>query len=884
MYPTTNIPLQARDLLDFNGASFLCLAGLFALGFALFFLLGKLARIRRKNLFRFLSLLVYCLLCAIGIFMNNNRNEREEQLAWAETIAYPRDLDAEEYFADPVARIAEDTALLHCLQSPLDHPSKRENLTRLLEERYLGDAFPGYLYFFTFCRPGEALLIEPENTMDCQEFFVQKELHGIPTGIEGLTAMDYGIEYYAYLLRLSWIFPSTLTGTVSPANGSPAKKGQVPESLSSDTLSLYVELGRKKFSDKPGDLGLHLPSRYSYGFYSEGDLWSHNGDFLYSFRIQPAGIDSLYFCKHKGYSHLFYPIPGSRLLILSTPEPDPWDIFHNFSLLFLLFGILGSIILWLTDKNFLGKSGSYAQRLRLASFAMILSAFLLSGGASLAFMKKWNQNENEKLLQNQTLSILAEMEERYLYLPASDLYDPSRGDSIRQELNQAIAQLSNLFRNDIYLYGTDGGLISGPDIRGIMPPVLDLDIIQEMLEEQSHLVIRHQTFEPQVDGLMAFTPFRNAQNQILGFFCIPYYTHEDEIRSEMNEFLGTYLNIVVLLVLVSLFLTYWLARRITQPLSLIANKVSQIRLTRKNEHLSWKGDDEIGTLVKQYNDLVDDLERSSRKLAESERENAWSEMARQVAHEIKNPLTPMKLQVQQLQRAYKDQKPDFGERLERFTAMLTSQIDHLAGIASTFSRFSQWQKPQMQEVVPAQVLQGLYLLFRADERTEFILDIPEKYAKTRILADPKYLEQILMNLIRNAIQALEEQPSVSGRNIIRLGIHEGYFADNSKDTTKDLLAEAPGTNLPDEGKSMEEGVTESPFLCLFVADNGPGIPEEKLSHIFEPHFTTRSTGTGLGLAICKRLAETMGGKILVQTRIGEGCHFSVLFKTTRQEG
>ena len=865
MDKAANIPLSARELLDFGPESFLCLAALFLIGIVLFFLIEKTGRIRRKGIFRLSFLISYCLLCAAGIFWNSNRQEHLKRLEWAERIAFPRDKAFEKEFAKTARKLQEDTVLLQFFREHPE-PEYRDEFARLIQERHFSTSFPDYLCFFTFCQGQEQLLIDAEATADCQEFFEQKAASGIPTETEGLSAMDYGIEYYAYLYRCHWEIPSAPSDT--PATG----LSSLP--ASEDTLFLNAEIGRKKFSDQPGSQGLHLPRQYSYAFYSEGDLWSHSGDFLYSFQMRP-GNDSLHFDKWKHYSHLFFPLPESRLLILSTPEPNPWDIFHNFSLLFLIFGLLGAVCLWLTDKNFLGKAGSYAQQLRLSTFALIILVFIVFGGVSLYFLRQWSENENAKLLRNQTLSILTEMEERYLYLPAQEIHNESCGDSVCLSLNADIAQLSNLFRNDIYLYDTDGKLISGPSGFRLIPDSLDAAILLDLSEEQSHLVIRHIQFAGKRNGLLAFTPFRNVQNQILGYFCIPYYTHPDEIRSEMNQFIGTYLNIVVLMILVSLLLTYLLAQRISQPLSLIAQKVSQIRLTRKNEHLEWKRDDEIGALVKQYNVLVDELESSSRKLAESEREGAWNEMARQIAHEIKNPLTPMKLQVQQLQRAYKDQKPDFKERLERFASMLEGQIDHLAAIASMFSQFAQWQKPQMQAVSPAQILEQTCQLFTAEERIDFVLEIPPELKTATVDADPKYLEQILINLIRNAVQALEEkgtEPMAGAQACIRSGLRQIQPA-GLEDGDSPGMAKAPGTGTP--------GGAVPCRIRLYVADNGPGIPIEKQSRIFDPHFTTRSTGTGLGLAICKRLAETMGGHISVKSEPGQGSCFSIDFPSSQ---
>ena len=808
-----HIPLQAKELLNFNLWSAVCVGGFFLLGFGLLLLCEKIFKVSAKVVFRTLFLSVYSLLCAITVYLNGVRQEQQDRLQWASEIALERDLPAEERFSLILQDLQQD-------QNPLpdffiiDSLYNKDILAACWQERVFSPSFSHYRCFFTFCEPEELLLLDDSMTENCRSFFERKVQEGTATGIDGLYGIDYGIEYYAYLF-------------------------QIPVFSGEDTLMMNVELGRKKFADVPGDEGLQLPPAYSYAFYSENELWSYNGSFLYPFRLKRNAPDSLRFFNRQGYDHLFYPLPQDRLLVLSTPQADPTDILPDFSLFFILFGILGTLVLALFDKNFFGIAGTYARQLRSGTFVLLLSVVFVFGAVALFFIRQLNLNENSNLLRSQSLSILAEMENRYMNLPGDCLLTP-RNDSMVQKLHTETVQLGNLFRQDIYLYSTEGELVSSPRPESLLPEHLDAGILQQIAEEQNHLLILQRQ-----GALLAFASFRNAGGEVLGLLCIPRYLQVERQRAEMGRFLCTYLNIMVLLSLITFVFSSLLARRITKPLQLVTRMVAQIKPGQKNNRLQWKRKDEIGVLIKQYNLLVDELETSLRKLAESERENAWSEMARQVAHEIKNPLTPMRLQVQLLQRAYNDgEHADFKERLDRFAEMLTAQIDRLAHIAGTFSQFSQWQKAHMEEILPSRLILETLELFKADEKIAFHAEIPPQNEALRLYADAGFLEQILINLIRNAVQALTE-------------------------------AQTPAPEI-------RVGLKESEGICtIYVSDNGPGISTENQERIFEPRFTTRSKGAGLGLAICRRLAESMNGELNIESSSPKGTTFSLKMRSVR---
>ncbi|MDE7101425.1 MAG: HAMP domain-containing protein, partial [Bacteroidales bacterium] len=386
---------------------------------------------------------------------------------------------------------------------------------------------------------------------------------------------------------------------------------------------------------------------------------------------------------------------------------------------------------------------------------------------SVWFMQRSYRNENLKILRNESLSVLGEMENRYWTVSADEFYQDAEADSLQAAFRDNVDELADLFRTGIYFYSMQGVLLF-EQANDFVPEYLDSLMLRDVIEERQQLTFHSIGNGRGLRARVAVFPLRNTLNETLGYFYMPYFSRQDLWRSEMNRFLGFYLAVMVLLSVVMMTVSHWLARRISRPLSLVAEKVSRISLTQKNEHLVWNRKDEIGKLVEQYNVLVDELETSSRKLAESERESAWSEMARQVAHEIKNPLTPLKLQAQQLQRAYRDGKPDFDVRLDKFTALLCEQIDRLAAIAGAFSQFSKWQKPALQAVFPVDILKKTEAFYAADEHTVFELLLPPMAEKICIEADPRFVEQILHNLIKNALQALQEAGTENPRIVLEL--------------------------------------------------------------------------------------------------------------------
>jgi nitrogen fixation/metabolism regulation signal transduction histidine kinase len=268
----------------------------------------------------------------------------------------------------------------------------------------------------------------------------------------------------------------------------------------------------------------------------------------------------------------------------------------------------------------------------------------------------------------------------------------------------------------------------------------------------------------------------------------------------------------------------------------IKDKLSQIKLGRKNEKIAWVRNDEIGGLISEYNRMIDELAESAELLARSERESAWREMAKQVAHEIKNPLTPMKLSIQHLQRSWEDKAPDWSERLGRFTRTMIEQIESLNKIAAEFSDFAKMPKAKNENIDIAEILENAVDLFQ-DNKLQ--INIENTCNEPLIInADKTQILRIFNNLIKNAIQAINDIDKG------RIDIHLSN--------------------------------TEMSFLVK-ISDNGEGIPAEQKDKIFSPNFTTKTGGMGLGLAMVKNIVESYQGKIWFESEQGSGTTFFVEF-------
>jgi len=346
-----------------------------------------------------------------------------------------------------------------------------------------------------------------------------------------------------------------------------------------------------------------------------------------------------------------------------------------------------------------------------------------------------------------------------------------------------------------------------------------------------------QTIEDEKVGtrsyMSIYVPVRDGDGKTYAYLNIPYFTSQDELKQEISNFLVTLINLNAFIFLIAGLIAFFVTGRITSSFSIISDKMKEIKLGKSNEVIVWDRNDEIGELVQEYNKMVKKLEESASLLARSEREGAWREMARQVAHEIKNPLTPMKLSIQYLQKAVDSNSPDTKDISQRVAKTLVEQIDYLSNIASDFSSFANIGNPRLEKVNLAEALYSVVALFSMYEEGSI------EYEKTRnvfLMADKTQLNRLFTNLLRNALESASDDKQSVVKIDYSVKIHT---------------------------------------VLIRIQDNGEGVPLELQDKIFYPNFTTKTSGTGLGLAMCKSIVEQMKGHIWFETEQGKGSTFFV---------
>lgn len=468
-------------------------------------------------------------------------------------------------------------------------------------------------------------------------------------------------------------------------------------------------------------------------------------------------------------------------------------------------------------------------RIYFTMLALILISFVLTGVTAFYNFKTQNEEYNKERFRRKEEDVKESM--GYFLQQKGGYIDP---DSVTSVFSDKICELADVHNMDINLF----------DVRGENLMISSTSTLENTSEQIDYPVrkaltsgISRAEAEVEIDtqpSILAYWYFLDNDGRRIAITNVVYDKTEVN-REELSSFLLQLTQIYVILFIGAAILAYFLSNYITKSLQRIGTRMQMIRVGEQNEPLEWSSDDEIGALVKEYNRMLEEVESSAILLAQSERESAWREMAKQVAHEIKNPLTPMKLRIQHLQRAWADKAPGFEEKLDVTTQTLIEQIDTLSHIADEFSSFAKMPKARQQELDLALVLKNAADLFE-DSRNTTVAFRNDARGEVRVVADKNQLQRVFTNLIKNAVQAIPD----SRRGEVLL------ILEKSGDQCR-----------------------------VRVVDNGKGIPPEDYNSIFVPNFTTKSTGTGLGLAMVKNIVNNSGGNIWFESTLDEGTTFFV---------
>jgi signal transduction histidine kinase len=466
---------------------------------------------------------------------------------------------------------------------------------------------------------------------------------------------------------------------------------------------------------------------------------------------------------------------------------------------------------------------SLRNRIQLWVIGLSLVSFIVIGWFTVQFYQNSFYYNQELKIKDQITTLLRE--------PLLQTADSLSGSA------QLVENLGKVHQVDLHLYSPKGRLlvstIPGLFRNGWKAPLLKPSALSELTTSGKEFIVQEDHIS-QFSYQSAYLPVKNQEGQLQGILSMPFFAEQQQLQQEVSSFIGTLLNVYVLLLIIGGVIAIVAANSITQPLADLSVRLSQLKLG-KNEPLYWNRNDELGALVAEYNRMLEKLEESTTKLAQSERESAWREMAKQVAHEIKNPLTPMKLSIQYLQHAYRSQPEQAEALIKRVSSTLVEQIDALSKIASEFSAFAKMPKPENSRFILNNLIQSTHDLF-AQERPEMAFPIEMPNKTIEVFADRDQLMRVLNNLYKNAIQAIPNEKT---------------------------------------GAIQTQITVQAEKIIIAIQDNGTGISEETREKVFVPNFTTKSSGTGLGLAMSKNIIESAGGAIYFETESGVGTTFFV---------
>ena len=586
---------------------------------------------------------------------------------------------------------------------------------------------------------------------------------------------------------------------------------------------------------------------YSYAIYKDGSLVESSSKYPFATSLTNEQMPKQEVEKKKNedFDELWYRDSIGKVIVLARKGDSLIEAITLFSFIFCSFLFL---VTFIQTVSFLLRIGIDRRELRnffqvnirtqvhsTIIFISVLSFLIIAIATISFFITRYNRNNADKL--SRTMNVMVnEMKKRIadhsIFDDVTKIYEP--GTNI--ELKKLVNEVANIHNVDVNIYDLNGNLKVSSQQNIYDKGVLSKQMNPEAFFHLSRLREVERVQQEHISNLSylsIYAPVRSDDGQEYAYINIPYFLSQFELHQEISNFLVTIIILNAFILLTAGVIALFITNRITRSFSIISDKMKEVNLGKMNEEIVWSRNDEIGELVKEYNKMVTKLGESAVVLARSEREGAWREMARQVAHEIKNPLTPMKLSIQYLQKAILTNSQDVKELTSRVANTLVEQIDHLSKIAFDFSQFANIGHTQVELFDMHEVLGSLKELY---QRSLVEINWEALPDKVMLRADKTQMNRLFTNLFQNAVEACDENE----RCVINLS------------------------------EQRENG-----SIIVSVKDNGQGIPASMQSKIFAPNFTTKSSGTGLGLAMCKSIVQQAHGKIWFETRLGEGTTFHI---------
>lgn len=743
--------------------------------------------------------------------------DRQEKLSLATELLTENDLTAEFLLSRAGEQIGGDVVI----QTGISNPFTPKGSVRLtIRQTYLGDYFDKYdIEILLYNGYGKA--INSPSTLDYQAL---RDIYATPeysTEYDNLFFVNDRFVNQYYLFSEVQRYGNTIGYVVVKLD----RKEQLNNSI----------LPRLLFEDPTFNAST---SHFDYGIYRNGQLVSSVGDYNYRRDFALATHDSTLLFEEgvieDSYRHLAVAgrSTGEFFVISSHVYPIRY-IISNFAIFFLSLVVMIILIFLISAifYNTRNKGVSISAKIQiLLNFAFFLPLIIVS----IVVLRLVNDTVRRNI-ETEYLDI-TESAGQNLSATLENFLESQNANN--ETLESRVSEISQYSRADINIFNTNGRLVatnqrlifdnqilSSYTNPGAMASIVERGNNKSILEEY----VGDLAYQATYYGIRS-----NEDNRLIGLLSIPFFESQDQLKRQQTDILSNILNAFTFIFIVFVILSFLASRILTYPFKYLTQKIKTTTLSKYNEPLEWAANDEIGLMVTEYNRMLVNLEKSKKALALSEKESAWREMAQQVAHEIKNPLTPMKLKLQHLKRVLAAGQ-ELGQNYNKPIDSLLGQVEILSDIATSFSSFAKMPIPLSERLDVADVLKKATRLFSAEE-VEIRANIPRN--PVWIEGDKNLLGRIFNNLILNAIQS-----------------------------------------VPEERKAELEVELEltSTRARISVADNGAGIAEDIKEKIFIPKFSTKEKGSGIGLAIAKRGVEHAGGSIWFESETDKGTTFFIEF-------
>lgn len=764
----------------------------------------------------------------------DQKEQSVTRMAFAERLSRMQDTELELKFGEVAAKIAADSDLKAWLLS--GDSVRMSDVYKHLKLFNADIYFPRYdVDVYLFDTKGRSLIIG--ETLDVDSVFRWKETAS-PTLNPNLFFRADSSRRGIYLA----LIPVYDTGS-QRVIGYFAADFRLKQNI---VLSLYPRLllDHSNYIAERGE-------NYDYAIYVNGKLANRAGNYRFAYALPRLDFQTPCVLKHQGNYSLLYYKAGKDIVYMVVYRNNLYlGVLTMFSFLFGIFLLFSTLENWLRilarewffrRRTNMLYNASMSVRVKYFALGFTAVSFFVIGLSTIIFLTNRYQSESRESLQNTITNISDAVNE---YVSNQKLIAANRSLEFALASNDEFAyfltSIAQQHKIDINIFSKRGNLVFSTQDKVYREQIFEPLMAPLAYQELHSRGVPDYIQQEQVGSLRytaGYAKLIDDRGKTIGFLNIPSFYTKQQLDEQILGLITTLLNIYTILLLISSVVTFLFINTLTRSLNLVASKLKSVSL-KNNELIHWPYDDEIGLLVNEYNKMVATVEQNARSLVLDERQSAWREMAQQVAHEIKNPLTPMKLNIQYLQQAINTNHPDIINLTKRVSSSIIEQIDNLNYIASEFSNFAKMPENKTERIDIKSMLERIILLFAGNRDLTITHSFPD--GPVIVFADHSQMLRIFTNIVQNAAEALLAPEERHGEINILL-----TFTENM------------------------EGIS------VIVKDNGSGIPETVKDKIFDPYFTTKSSGTGLGLAMTKKIIELWGGSIRFESETNVGTTFYI---------